>query len=181
MFLVNLGHLQTCICSYGMRICSCGMYKYLIYTEWLHSLVPSCWFIWYFYSFFTSIFIYLFSLTSEYQCVCVCAIQKSAKIYIFYKDRKCFFLSVLGSSPGSGSSLRAAVSTVDGGATMCSAGGLWAEPVSSGSSSDWSDVSVWLWVDDVWGRDTHRKEGHVTFVDSCQLESFCPQENNKNK
>ena len=50
------------------------------------------------------------------------------------------------SSPGSGSSLRAAVSTVDGGAAMCSAGGLWAGPVSSGSSSDCRGVSGWFWV-----------------------------------
>lgn len=53
-------------------------------------------------------------------------------------------------SPGMGSSLRAAVSTVDGGCVMCSVGGVWGELVCTGISSDWRLPSTWFWVGVFW-------------------------------
>lgn len=54
------------------------------------------------------------------------------------------------SSPGKGSSLRAAVSTVEGGCAMCSVGGVWGELVCTGMSSDWRLPSTWFWVGVFW-------------------------------
>lgn len=53
-------------------------------------------------------------------------------------------------SPGRGSSLRAAVSTVEGGCVMCSVGGVWGELVCTGMSSDWRLPSTWFWVGVFW-------------------------------
>lgn len=53
-------------------------------------------------------------------------------------------------SPGRGSSLRAAVSTVEGGCAMCSVGGVWGELVCTGMSSDWRLPSTWFWVGVFW-------------------------------
>lgn len=49
-----------------------------------------------------------------------------------------------------GSSLRAAVSTVEGGCTMCSVGGDWGELVCTDMSSDWRLPSTWFWVGLCW-------------------------------
>jgi len=54
--------------------------------------------------------------------------------------------------PGTGSSLRAAVSTVDGGGAMCSLGGVSGEVVWTGRSSDWRVPSTWVWEGVVWER-----------------------------
>lgn len=53
-------------------------------------------------------------------------------------------------SPGRGSSLRAVVSTVDGGCAMCSVGGVWGELVCTCMSSDWRLPSTWFWVGVLW-------------------------------
>lgn len=58
-------------------------------------------------------------------------------------------------SPGRGSSLRAAVSTVEGGCAMCSVGGVWGELVCTGMSSDWRLPSTWFWVGVFW-RSEHK-------------------------
>ncbi|TNN64135.1 hypothetical protein EYF80_025633 [Liparis tanakae] len=53
-------------------------------------------------------------------------------------------------SPGRGSSLSAAVSTVEGGCAVCSVGGVWGELVCTGMSSDWRLPSTWFWVGVFW-------------------------------
>lgn len=69
-----------------------------------------------------------------------------------HKKSRCSFRSLpspprcVVPSPGRGSSLRAAVSTVEGGCAMCSVGGVWGELVCTGMSSDWRLPSTWFWV-----------------------------------
>lgn len=55
---------------------------------------------------------------------------------------------------GSGSSFRAAVSTVDGGGAMCSVGGSGGASVSSGRRSDWRELSFWDCEGGVWSQQT---------------------------
>lgn len=42
------------------------------------------------------------------------------------------------------------MSTVEGGCTMCSVGGVWGELVCTGMSSDWRLPSTWFWVGVFW-------------------------------
>src|SRR4029434_1161892 len=79
-------------------------------------------------------------------CLCVCAFSFDSNVLWGVCVCVCVCVCVHFSwyRPVSGSSLRAAVSTVEGGAS-CSEGGLWAEPASSGSSSDLIVTSVRAW------------------------------------
>lgn len=71
----------------------------------------------------------------------------------------------LAPSPGSGSSLRAAVSTVDGGGTTWSVDGVWDESLSSGRSSDCRGVSDRVGAAGVWNNTTTTTHViHIVFL-----------------